>query len=76
MIDLVLIICSIIAIFALIIWILSKITVPLVKAGISMVFIIFIGGIVCIIGFAFWAMGFSAFAVLGLLLVALVLKVS
>lgn len=75
MIDLILIVCSILAVFALIIWILSMITVPLVKAGVSIIFIILIGGVALVVCFAFWAMGISAFALLGLILIGIIIKV-
>lgn len=74
MINLILIGCTIIAIIVLTIWLLSMITIPLFKAGVSLVFIIFIIGVVIVVIFAFMSMGFDAFAVLGLLALAVILK--
>lgn len=55
-----------ISLLAIVIWALSKITVPLVKAGISLFLLIAIGGIVALVALAFWAMGLYAFIFIGI----------
>lgn len=72
--DLVLYVLGFIAVIILIIWILSKITVPLLKAGVSLILIILLSGVIVIIAASFWLMGMQAFLFMGLLLVLLVLK--
>lgn len=63
-----------ISLIAIVIWALSKITVPLLKAGISLFLLIAIGGIVALVALAFWAMGLYAFIFIGLFAIILALK--
>lgn len=70
-----LIIIGAFAVLALLVWVLSKITIPLLKAGVSLFFVIMLVGVITLIVLAFMYLGLYAFLVIGLLAVGLILKI-